>query len=251
MSNNKLRWLLAIGKTIIAIIGAAGAVACILVWLKVEPKDVRVMTWPHWLWLVAALILFAISLGSSLRSLYLTMVADKRFSAKIASIDQANAEQIVRINKQHESDEYRSRQARDEIAAELQATKAAQPKPSQYPVPQLRAKIATMVSELQGFLAEHGKEPGVTSLNGESTRDTALRYFKEGNPWSVKFIGDYRLRFRDSIPTLRDEMRARAHIDDLELNNDIEWAANNPDRCCESVNNIAKKLWELGFKVNT
>jgi hypothetical protein len=69
--SNKLRWLLAIGKAMLAIIGAAGAVACILVWLEVKPKDVRMMTWPHWLWLLGAVILFAISLWSSLRALYL------------------------------------------------------------------------------------------------------------------------------------------------------------------------------------
>src|SRR5947209_1006979 len=134
-----------IGKICFDIVVGAGALACVLVWLEVKPKDVRMMTWSHWLWLIGALILFAISLGSSLRSLYLTTVADKRFDAKIASLDQANAEEIARINKQHESDEYRIRQARDEIAAELKTMKASQPKPSQYPVPHLRGKIVAMV----------------------------------------------------------------------------------------------------------
>jgi chromosome segregation ATPase len=112
-----------IGRICFDIVVGAGALACVLAWLEVKPKDVRMMAWPHWLWLIGALILFAINLGSSLRSLYLSMVADKRVSAKIASINQANAEQIARINKQHESDEYRIRQARDEITAELRAAK--------------------------------------------------------------------------------------------------------------------------------
>jgi hypothetical protein len=76
MSTN-MRWLIAIGKATLAIIGAAGAVACILVWLKVEPKDVRTMTWPHWLWLIGALILFGISLTASLGSLYRATRKDK------------------------------------------------------------------------------------------------------------------------------------------------------------------------------
>lgn len=60
-----------IGKICFDIIVGAGALACVLAWLEVKPKDVRMMTWPHWLWFIGALILFAISLTSSLRSLYL------------------------------------------------------------------------------------------------------------------------------------------------------------------------------------
>lgn len=119
--SNKLQWLIAIGKAILAIIGAAGAVACILVWLEVKPKDVRMMTWPHGLWIVAALVLFAISLSSSLRSLYFNTIANKQLSNKIDGLNQAHAEQIARINKGSEADLYRSHQIRDEITAELRA----------------------------------------------------------------------------------------------------------------------------------
>jgi hypothetical protein len=236
-----------IGKLVFDVLVAAGAVACVLVWMEVKPKDVRMTTWPHWLWLIGALILFAISLGSSLRSLYLS---NKRVNAKIASINQANAEQVARINKGHEADLYRSHQIRDEITAELQKMKAAQPKPLQYPVPHLRMKIVETVSALQGFLGEHGNEPKVTKLIGESTKDTALRYFKEGDPWRAKFIGDYRLRFGDSIPKLRDEMRVRTSISDNELNEAIETAANNEGGSYMAVKGIIDRLWTLGRNVN-
>jgi hypothetical protein len=52
----------------------AGALSCILVWAKVEPKDLRGWTlplaFPHWLWLLASFALFAIGLSSSGYSLY-------------------------------------------------------------------------------------------------------------------------------------------------------------------------------------
>jgi hypothetical protein len=129
---------------------------------------------------------------------------------------------------------------------------AAQPKLSQYPVPQLRAKIVAMVSELQGFLGAHGEEPAVSPLYADrKTEEFQHKLRSVLEPWQAKFMGDYCLQFGELIPKLRDEMRARAHIDDQDLNNDIEWAAKSRDRCCESVNKIAKRLWELGIKVNT
>jgi hypothetical protein len=60
-----------IGKVFFDVIVGAGALACVLVWLEVKPKDVLVMTWPHWLWLAGALVLYAITLTSSLLSLYM------------------------------------------------------------------------------------------------------------------------------------------------------------------------------------
>jgi hypothetical protein len=136
------------------------------------------------------------------------------------------------------------------LMGEVDRLKAAQPNPPQDPVPQLRAKIVAMVSELQGFLGEHGQEPEVKRQLTETANAFQERFRSIVPPWQAKFIGDYCLQFGESIPKLRDEMRARAHIDDLDLNNDIEFAARNRDRCCESVNKIAEKLWQLGLNVN-
>lgn len=136
------------------------------------------------------------------------------------------------------------------LTGEVDRLKAAQPKPSQYPVPRLRNKIVVTVSELQGFIREHGDEPVVTKLMGESTTDTALRYIKEGDPWRAKFIGDYRLRFGDSIPKLRDEMRVNVSISDNELNKAIETAANSEEGSCKAVKDIIDRLWTLGRNVN-
>ena len=54
------------------VICACGALACVFVWLDIKPKDLwgwRVtLSLPHWLWLLAALVLFALSIFSSIRS---------------------------------------------------------------------------------------------------------------------------------------------------------------------------------------
>ncbi len=78
-----MRWVIAVGKTALAIIGAAGAVACILVWLEVKPKDVRMMSWPHWLWLIGALLLFAFSIGFSAY----TFFRQKRIDPQLADFE--------------------------------------------------------------------------------------------------------------------------------------------------------------------
>jgi hypothetical protein len=48
-----------------------GAIACIFVWLKIEPGDMRVNAeWPHWMWLVCAIALMCVSLATSAYSRY-------------------------------------------------------------------------------------------------------------------------------------------------------------------------------------
>jgi len=62
-------------KLIAEFIVVLGALACILVWLKIEPKDLRIPTVGNEIWLLAAMGLFAIGIGSSVRSWYLSAVS--------------------------------------------------------------------------------------------------------------------------------------------------------------------------------
>jgi hypothetical protein len=138
------------------------------------------------------------------------------------------------------------------LEKQVEVLKAAQPKPSQYPVPELRGKIVAIISELQGFLGEHGQEPrDHDHLGGESAEEWAKRDQAEVRPWQAKFLGDYRLRFGNKISDLQDEMRSRAHIDDHDLDVHIRMASVSSRNCFISVNEIVKKLGELAFKVNT
>ncbi|MGA8764076.1 MAG: hypothetical protein WB562_14515 [Candidatus Sulfotelmatobacter sp.] len=65
----------------------AGALACVLVWLKIEPKDLwgwhLSVTLPHWMWLAAATVLFLVGITSSGYSLYRSLRAAKQPSKLI------------------------------------------------------------------------------------------------------------------------------------------------------------------------
>jgi hypothetical protein len=135
------------------------------------------------------------------------------------------------------------------LEKQMQQLKAVQPKPPQHPVPQLRMKIVEMVSELQGFLGAHGEEPRDRKL-GESAEDWKRRNDAEVAPWRARFIGEYRQQFGNRISDLQDEIRARAHLNDAELDAHIRGAAVNPNICCFALTKITETLWELGLKVN-
>lgn len=152
----------------------------------------------------------------------------------------------------------------DWLGSELEKAKrevnrliAAQPKPSQYPIPAVRLKVLEMVSELQGFLGAHGEEPRPPAVHkepGESNEDFLARY--RGRPtepmlkWRARFLGDYRQQFKDKVSDLRDEMRSRAHIDDPRLNTAIGGAENESNNGVAAVNAVIERLWELALKVN-
>lgn len=80
---------------------AAGAVACVLVWLEVKPNDLRMaLVWPHWTWLVSAIILFIISLCSSSYSLYhvLTFRNQANFAAKpLVDVNPKESDPRIRV----------------------------------------------------------------------------------------------------------------------------------------------------------
>jgi hypothetical protein len=73
-------------KLIAEVIVVLGALACVLVWLKVEPKDLKVPALGNWIWLALALILFAIGVGSSLRSWYLSAVRAEDLKRQLTAI---------------------------------------------------------------------------------------------------------------------------------------------------------------------
>lgn len=137
------------------------------------------------------------------------------------------------------------------LTGEVDRLKAAQSTSGQYPVPQLRLKVATTVSELQGFLGEHGDEPQIASmLSGRTTKEYAQDLVQIVVPWRAKVASAYRLRFNDSLPKLRDEMAARAQVTDAVLNDLIHKAATETSPDVRIFRDIIQRLWELGLRVN-
>jgi hypothetical protein len=137
-----------------------------------------------------------------------------------------------------------------QLTDEIVRLKAAQPKPAQYPVPQLRAEVVAMISELQAFLGAHGQEPEVKRQLPESKETFQHRWRDEVLTWRAKFIGDYRLKFHASIPHLRDEIRLRTGMDNSLLNVAIDMAANDPNANVTAVQAIIKQFWDMALQIN-
>jgi len=128
--------------------------------------------------------------------------------------------------------------------------KALQPALSPYPIPDLRLKVLSVVSELQGFLGLHGQAPKVERQQSESQEEFQQRWRSIVMPWRAKFIGDYSVKFGDALPHLRDEIRLRAHIDNYVLNAAIEKAANDPNGNIKGVEDVIKQLWDMALGIN-
>lgn len=68
--------------------------------------------------------------------------------------------------------------------------------------------------------------------------------------WGARFAGDFRLQLLDRVSHLRDEVLAKAHINDFELNTSIDTAANDRTGNTDAVEHIITRFWELALKIN-
>src|SRR5271165_1908426 len=68
----------------IGFIAALGAIACILQWLEIRPRDFAMLSLPHWLWLFAAILLMAVSLASSIRAYIVSSHLVPQLERKVA-----------------------------------------------------------------------------------------------------------------------------------------------------------------------
>jgi hypothetical protein len=85
----------AVWKTFAEVIITLGALACILVWLGIKPSDLRMNpTGPHIAWLIAGLVLFALSITMSMRSLRANLAARKLAGDSIAEMGAYSQRQI-------------------------------------------------------------------------------------------------------------------------------------------------------------
>jgi len=242
-----MRWFIAIGKVVLAIIGAAGAVACILVWLKVEPKDVRMMTWPHWLWLIGAIVLFGISLTASLRSLYLALRSPTTEESRNAEQSEGSWPKWKRRQAwqkaEREQLEGEVRKWKDQ-AEKLQAELSGAAKPSA----DLRSRVIDVRDDLGYFLRKHGPKPEIAHNHGESDADYLTKAMVVLTPYKTKMGADFRLRCSGPVKNIRDEIQAKGIFSDRPLDKAIELAESE---FCEPkiVEEIRKHFWTMAEKM--
>jgi hypothetical protein len=110
-----------------------GSLACIFVWLKIDPKDVGMLTLPPLFWLFLGIALAACGISLSTRSLYLSTI------------------KLRRMEKQHVSD---LEQKRLSMFEEIQAK---HPASSIFEIQRLRDQLTQKTGKLQELDARHGQ----------------------------------------------------------------------------------------------
>ena len=127
-------------------------------------------------------------------------------------------------------------------------------KPSQYPIPDLRLRVLAMCSELQGFMATHAHEPEKPERELPETNEQFLPRYRQHQQdkirWGTRFAGDFRLQLLDRVSHLRDEMLAKAHINDFDLTAAIETAANDHTGNADAVERIIARFWTRACEIN-
>src|ERR1017187_3888458 len=143
---------------------ALGALACVLVWLEIKPRDVRGMTlsWPHSFWLIAGVILFAVNIASSMYSLY-----REKQSTNWRKLYLEENQQRVDLQKEH------ARVVNRVTELEHQVSEATKPDTS------LRAKLIATCDDLSAFAREHGPGPALDRNPGESAEEYIARKWHE------------------------------------------------------------------------
>lgn len=79
------------------VVVALGALACVLVWFEIRPKDVHVASPPHYVWLLGAIALLLISTWRSFRP-----STSKRAQLKLAGVIESEAGQAKWLERQLE-----------------------------------------------------------------------------------------------------------------------------------------------------
>jgi hypothetical protein len=120
----------------------------------------------------------------------------------------------------------------------------------EHPIPDLRLRILETCTELQAFLGSHGEKVRMDMLP-EEDHDAFMSRVNtpERQQARIKFVGDYRRRYRQSVSDLRDEIRQRCAINDEALNTAISFAENGAG-AANAVEQAIKRFWDIARDVN-
>lgn len=133
----------------------AGALSCVLVWLEIKPRDLM-NPGPHWWWLVAAVLLFCVGVGSSIWSLYLA-------TCRVNSINSSHLKQLSEIRR---SEHQKYEQWKDQEAAQWRTAAAGefgtlkqQHQCDSDEIEKLKLQLAVKLASL----SEHSAKPEATT----------------------------------------------------------------------------------------
>jgi hypothetical protein len=133
------------------------------------------------------------------------------------------------------------------IPTELQISSELVPSPS----PDLCARVLMLGKALQEFLKLHGPEPKVTRQLLETPEAFQERWREVVMPWRTTFVGDYRMRFREPISRICDEIKAKqGMIYDARLDFLTNLAETNPNGDVETIGTISTILWNMALRID-
>ena len=142
----------------------------------------------------------------------------KQLSDEVERVKQEAADQIARLNKQHEADEYRSHQIRDDALSEV---KRAESKVRQLEAElneirfSLESRTFALCKEIRKFIQDVGPAPHIEQgSSNASEHAVALReHLAKQQQWKNKFESAYRLRLEQPLRQIRNELLGRGQKD--------------------------------------
>jgi hypothetical protein len=120
----------------------------------------------------------------------------------------------------------------------------------EHPIPELRLRILQTCRELQVFLGSHGENVKMEKLPEEDHEVFMSRMqTPERKQARIKYVGDYRRTYRQSVLDLRDEIRQRCGINDEALNAAISFAEEGGG-AANALEVVIQRFWEIARDVN-
>lgn len=226
-------WLL-----LLAVPSGIGGVACTLQWLGIQPKDFAAMTIPGLLWLVFAIFLFAVSLGASVRALYVSIAGSRAHDAEIVELKGKLAEETNAKNAR-EGRYQQLREDRDAVESRLRSDVDR--------LNQHRVELLGTIGDLKSRVAQCQPALDRVSLLQEQLKDLSAKQFTIEH---VRSVGRAKLYFEAS----RDAVALAELLERIR----IEWdnqgeklihplaTASMPDEIVEWRH---KRLWEFRFLI--
>jgi hypothetical protein len=239
----------AVGKFIYHSVMFLGALACVLVFLKIEPKDFKTvfasLMWPHWLWLVAAITLYGLGMWSSLAAfrqgyksplLHKTDTLETKAAEKEKDLVNAvTAMGDEQLRKLIESDSDFVKRFNAIPFNKYRVLPFNPDEPERYPNT-LAKRAFEVAKEVKDLLKKHGPEPKIEEhkVHGKEPLDW---HYETIQPYRDRLNGGYGARIADAVKRTRDELAEQGFVD-----RELNQLLSKPFQTEESLQVIAQKL---------
>lgn len=195
----------AVLKFIAEVIVVLGAAACILQWLGIQPKDLKVATLGP-----GAMVLFASSIGSSTYSLYRNTARDKQGeNQERATLQHVHDEEVRRLEATHESELSRCLAITEQLKAEkreaLDRLHNLEEKIANDPATGLLTPLQVEILRLRRSIVEWFSDlpecpvMDMTDLEGDNADRRTAAHNRKISEWSERIRHAYAIEFAPKV----------------------------------------------------